>query len=107
MTVRRASLILPCRRLEDFPTHLTGVPAAELLAAWTSLWHPALLNATGRLPGWHPADEAPDPDTLDAELVVVPSVGQRQLPSDWLQRLQETGPQRNPRPVEATASRDQ
>src|SRR5262245_18311658 len=106
MAIRRASLILPCRRLEDFPTHLTGRPAAKLLAAWTALWHPAILKATGRLPGWHPADEPPDPSSLDAELVIVPSVSQHILPKDWSERLKATSPQ-NPAPIEARASREQ
>jgi alpha-mannosidase len=106
MVIRRASLILPCRRLEDFPTHLSGESAAELLTAWTALWHPALIGATGRLPGWHPADELPDPSALEAELVLVPSVSRHQLPSDWCDRLRATGPH-NPPPIEAAASRNE
>ena len=51
MTIRRASVILPCRRLDDFPTHLTGPAAADLLAAVTGLWHPSLIHATQALPG--------------------------------------------------------
>jgi alpha-mannosidase len=106
MTIRHASLILLCRRLEDFPTRLSGQPADELLAAWTALWHPALIAATGRLPGWHPADEPPDPSTFDAELVLVPSVSRQRLPSDWCDRLRATHP-RNPPPVEVSASREE
>src|SRR5262245_53210993 len=104
MAIRRASLILPCPRLEDFPTHLTGPPAAELLAAWTALWHPALLAATGRLPGWHPADEPPDPTSLDAELVLVPSISRQRLPGDWCERMKATIPT-NPPSVEASPTR--
>ena len=65
MTIRRASVILPCRGFDDFPTHLTGPAAAELLTAATALWHPALIHATQALPGWHPAEEPPDPAALD------------------------------------------
>src|SRR3990170_8965940 len=106
MTIRRASLILPCSRLDDFPTHLTGDEAADLLAAWTALWHPALIAATGALPGWHPADDPPDPAQLDGELVLVPTAGRRRLASDWCDRLRATGPG-NPPPVDAAPSRDE
>jgi alpha-mannosidase len=104
MMIRRASLLMPCRRLEDFPTHLTGQAAAELLAAWTALWHPSLIEATGRLPGWHSADDPPDPSQLEGELVIVPSVSRQRLASDWCDRLRERGSQ-NPPPVEAAAFR--
>ncbi|HJQ82164.1 MAG TPA: hypothetical protein VJ828_19520, partial [Lacipirellulaceae bacterium] len=106
MTLRRASLLLPCRRLEDFPTHLTGQAAADLLAAWTALWHPSLLNATGRLPGWHPADEPPDPAELEDELVIVPSASRERLASDWCERVSVAGAN-NPPPVDAVASRQE
>jgi alpha-mannosidase len=105
MTLRRASIMLPCQKLDHFPRHLAGQEALELLAAWTTLWHPALIHATGRLPGWHPADTPPDPATLTGELVLVPSVSRQHLAGDWLQRVRETGPT-NPPPVEAVASRD-
>jgi alpha-mannosidase len=104
MSIRSASLILPCHRLQDFPTHLTGQMAAELLAAWTVLWHPALLAATGRLPGWHSADAPPEPETLDGELILVPSVCHSRLVGNWRDRLRETEP-RNPPAVEAAESR--
>lgn len=107
MATRRASLILPCNRLEDFPTHLTGQSAAELLAAWTALWHPALLATTGHLAGWHPADQPPDPSTLDEELVLVPSVSRHRLPDDWCEHFAVTSPQEKPPLVDARSSRDQ
>lgn len=106
MTILRASLILPCRGLDDFPTHLAGESAAELLAAWTALWHPSLIAATERLPGWHPADEPPDPATLEGELVLVPLVSRQRMASDWCDRLRATAPQ-NPPPVEVVASRQE
>ena len=37
MTIRRASVILPCRGLDDLPTHLAGPGAADLLMAWVSV----------------------------------------------------------------------
>jgi len=87
MSIRHVSLMLPCSRLEDFPSHLAGERAAGLLAAWTALWHPSLLAATGALPGWHPADNPPDPSELSDELVLVPSAARQRLASDWLDRF--------------------
>src|SRR4051794_7321918 len=106
MTIRRASVMLPASQLDDFPTHLTGEAAADLLAAWTAVWHPAIIHATQQLPGWHPASEPPDPAALDGELVVIPSASRQQMPSDWVERVRATSP-RNPLPVEARASRAQ
>jgi alpha-mannosidase len=104
MKLRRASLVMPCSRLEDLPRYLRGAEAAELLAAWTSLWHPALVAATESLPGCHTADSLPEPDALEAELVVVPGVSLERMPGDWIDRLHATSP-RNPSPVAARAAR--
>ncbi|HEX4412782.1 MAG TPA: hypothetical protein VH107_04080, partial [Lacipirellulaceae bacterium] len=106
MTIRRASLILPCHSWDDFPTHLGDQASAELLAAWTSLWHPALIATTERMPGWHQAEEPPDPASLDAELVLVPPPSRERMPSDWCDRLRATAPQ-NPPAVETVASRQE
>src|SRR3954447_12705323 len=104
MTIRRASVILPSRGFDDFPTHLAGPGAADLLAGVTGLWHPALIHATQLLPGWHPAEELPDPGELEGELVVIPSSSRERMAPDWVDRLQATAP-RNPAPVDAVPSR--
>src|SRR3954471_14213767 len=92
MTIRRASVMLPASQLEDFPTHLTGEAAADLLAAWTAVWHPAIIHATQQLPGWHPASEPPDPAALDGELVVIPAASRQPTPWDWVERVRGTSP---------------
>jgi len=104
MPIRHASLILPCTGWDDFPSHLGDEASAELLSAWTALWHPSILAATERLPGWHRADEPPDPASLDQELVLVPPPSRQRMPSDWCDRLRATAPN-NPPPVETTSSR--
>jgi hypothetical protein len=43
-------LLLPCHSLEDFPVYQEGEQAEGLLAAWSALWHPALLASCGQLP---------------------------------------------------------
>src|SRR6478672_4365252 len=104
MTIRRASVILPSRGFDDFPTHLAGPGAADLLAAVTGLWHPALIHATQALPGWHPAEELPDPSELEGELVVISSSSRERMAPDWTDRLRATAP-RNPAPVDAVPVR--
>src|SRR6185312_16356855 len=104
MTIRRASVILPSRGFDDFPTHLAGPGAADLLAATTGLWHPALIHAIQTLPGWHSAEEPPDPAELEGELVVIPSSSRERMTPDWIDRLRETAP-RNPAPVDSVPSR--
>src|SRR3954447_4203303 len=104
MTIRRASVILPSSGFEEFPTHLAGQGAADLLAGITGLWHPALIHATKALPGWHSAAEPPDPQEMDGELVVIPSVSCERISSDWADRVRATAP-RNPSPIDAVPSR--
>src|SRR5258707_8908533 len=104
MTIRRASVILPSRGFDDFPTHLAGPGAADLLAGVTGLWHPALIHATQALPGWHPAEEPPVPSELEGELVVIPSSSRERMAPEWADRLRATAP-RNPGPVDAVPSR--
>ena len=106
MTIRRASVILPGHGLEDFPTHLADQAAAELLAAVTALWHPSLIHATQALPGWHSADEPPDPATLGRRAGAHAAGEPPANGSDWCDRLRATAP-RNPPPVEAVASRQE
>ena len=84
MNYQQLIVLLPCHSLEDFPTHHEGDDAAGLLAAWTALWHPALIAQAGRMPSWHRAD-AP-PEDVTEKLIVVPGLSQTQLPSGFLQR---------------------
>ncbi|MEX0612423.1 MAG: hypothetical protein WD229_09905, partial [Pirellulales bacterium] len=104
MTIRRASVILPSTRLDELPTHLTGHEAADLLAAWTALWHPALIAATGSHPRWHSADNPPDPSELEGELILLPTASRQRLASDWCDRYRTASPP-NPPLVEARPSR--
>jgi alpha-mannosidase len=106
MTLRRASFILPCPRLDDFPTHLTGGRAAELLAGWTALWHPALIDALSDVPAWRSSDDLPDPSEFEGELVVLPESSRLRMSADWCERFSATSP-KNPPPVNAVASRDE
>ncbi len=82
-------VLLPCHSLEDFPTYQEGEEAEGLLAAWTALWHPALLASAGSLPTWYRADGPPA--ELAGRLVVVPSASERLLLAGWNSRAAEAG----------------
>jgi alpha-mannosidase len=82
-------VLLPCHSLEDFPTYQEGEEAEGLLAAWTALWHPALLASAGSLPAWYRADGPPA--ELAGRLVVVPSASERLLLAGWNARAAEAG----------------
>ncbi|MCL6501845.1 MAG: hypothetical protein K6T86_04110 [Pirellulales bacterium] len=82
-------VLLPCHSLEDFPTYQEGEEALGLLAAWTALWHPALLASAGSLPTWYRADGPPA--ELSGRLVVVPSASERLLLAGWTSRAADAG----------------
>ena len=50
MKFTELTVLLPCHSLEDFPVYYEGAQADELLAAWCSLWHPALLASAASCP---------------------------------------------------------
>src|SRR5687767_2165264 len=82
-------ILLPCHSLDDFPVHHTGDEAEGLLAAWSALWHPALLAAAGRMPTWYRADSPPE--TLENRLLVIPAVAEAELQAGYASRAQEAG----------------
>lgn len=86
MMYQQLIVLLPCQSLEDFPTHHEGGEAAGLLAAWSALWHPALIACAGKIPSWYRADSPPADVTN--KLVVVPGVSQPQVPTGYLQRVE-------------------
>ena len=103
MTIRRASVILPCRGLDDFPTHLAGPgggrPAGRVDRAVAP--GPDSRDA-GACPGGIRPRSCRIPATLEGELVVVPSSSRERMAPDWCDRLRATAPQ-NPPPVDAVA----
>jgi alpha-mannosidase len=82
-------VLLPCHALSDFPYHHEGEAAADLLAAYTALWHPALLTAAGRMPGWRSAYG--DSADLGTRLVVLPRVCGQDLPGSWPDEARSRG----------------
>jgi alpha-mannosidase len=84
-------VLLPCQSLEEFPSHLQGADAEGLLAAWSALWHPALLAATGRLPTWRNAGSVAD--GMAGKLIVVPAVAERVMAEGTIARAKADGGQ--------------
>jgi len=89
MKFDEVSLLLPCHSLEDFPTHAEGEQAEGLLAAWSALWHPALLAHTGKMPTWHRADSPPD--SLAGRIIVIPPNCEPLLLAGWVSRAISEG----------------
>lgn len=82
-------VLLPCHSLEDFPVHHEGAEAEGLLAAWSALWHPALIASAGRLPTWYRADSPPD--DLAGRLVLIPKASESLLLAGWAARAKSEG----------------
>ena len=59
--------------------HYEGEEADGLLAAWTSLWHPALLATTGTAPNWYRGDSPPG--DLSNMLILAPGVSESEVPT--------------------------
>lgn len=85
----RLALAVNSHGWEDFPVHHRGQQAAELLAGWTSLWHPDLLQHCQWMPAWQRIDEMPDPPA--GAVVVVPRFAASLVPTDAQQRLTGLG----------------
>lgn len=86
---RELLVLLPCHSFEDFPTHHKGEEADGLLAAWSAMWHPALLAASEAPPNWRRVDDPPQ--ELQRRLLMVPSICISRLPTGYLQRAKESG----------------
>ena len=87
MAYAELAILLPCHSLEDFPVYQEGPEAEGLLAAWSSLWHPALLASAQRLPTWYRADSPPD-DVAD-RLFVIPAPSEPLLVAGWTSRAHD------------------
>jgi len=81
MKPHESLVLLPCHALSDFPYHHEGEAAADLLACYTSLWHPHLLAGAGRMPTWRSAYL--EHEDLSGRLVLLPRVCGQDLPGHW------------------------
>ena len=89
MSYESLTVLIPSHSLEDLPLDLPEDQAEGLLNAFAVVWHPALLNAAGRMPRWARAD---DPPALSSRsLVIVPSISRDWLACQWIDDSQQTG----------------
>ena len=79
--------ILPCRSRDNASDPQSSAQADELLAAWTALWHPALVAAAGTMPKCVTAAEPPDDPK--GHLLLIPPAAEPLLPEDWLNHAEQ------------------
>ncbi|KKK64083.1 hypothetical protein LCGC14_2987790, partial [marine sediment metagenome] len=89
MKLEQLIILLPCHSLEDFTLRRSTDEAEQLLCAWSSLWHPALLADAQVVPGWRPAEDPPE--DLAGHLVTLPDCCKELLPADWLETAEASG----------------
>ncbi len=89
MKFTELTVLLPCHSLEDFPLYYEGTQADELLAAWCSLWHPALLASAAAVPAWHRIDVPPE--TFSGRLMTITPSCLDRLPAGYTARARNEG----------------
>ena len=90
MSYQQLITLLPCHSLDDFPFHLEGAAADDILSAVTALWHPALIAAARTVPTWRRSDVGEDVSWQDA-LVMLPQVCRDDMPGYFVDELQSAG----------------
>ena len=89
MKFNRLIALFPCENLEDFDLARSDEDAEQLLSAWTTLWHPALLAGQDEIPCWLPPS-TPPPDPTGC-LVIVPDCCRPSLSEQWLAEAEAAG----------------
>jgi alpha-mannosidase len=85
MSFQRLVFVLPSFSLDDFPETLPDDQAADLLACWTSLWHPELLCHASAIPEWKRADSSSL--EIDNALVICPQATSDRIDGPLRERL--------------------
>ncbi|NQT40183.1 MAG: hypothetical protein HQ581_22010 [Planctomycetes bacterium] len=89
MKLTQLTTLLPCQSLEDLTLDRAEDEAEQILGAWSTLWHPALLAAARCLPIWSRA-ECPPEEPADA-LIIVPECCESLVPEDWFDKAESAG----------------
>jgi alpha-mannosidase len=89
MTFQHLTVLLPCYSLEDLNLDRPTAEAEQILAAWSALWHPALIAAAGQMPHWASANSPPSEPA--GHLCVLPPCSEAMLPADWLVTAGQAG----------------
>lgn len=86
MKFQRLTVLLPCHSLEDLSLKRDAYQADGILAAWSILWHPALIAAAQATPGWISASMPPE--DVDFSLITIPGAADSELSYDWRERAE-------------------
>ncbi|MCC6124095.1 MAG: hypothetical protein IT426_03975 [Pirellulales bacterium] len=89
MKINRLLVLLPCHGLENLEIECSALEAAQILSAWTALYHPALIHAAHSMPGWLSAHN-PSQESSES-LVILPECCEALLPEEWLAEAQTAG----------------
>ncbi len=89
MTIKQLVYLLPARTIEDLSLDRDNDDSEGILAAWTGLFHPALLARADAVPHFLPAEDPPEEP--HESLIVIPPCCESQLPADWLHRAETAG----------------
>lgn len=75
MELRQLNFVLPGQHLAEISPEMAPADAANFLAIWTAIWHPALLAQTRKVPYCRPVEELLDLGELPrGELALVPAI---------------------------------
>ena len=87
--IQHFALAVDSHGWEDFPSHLVGQEAAEVLACWTAMWHPAVLQCASRIPQWHRVDGLPEDPR--GWIILVPDFAKSQIAKSEVSRFSDRG----------------
>ena len=90
MAYQQLITLLPCHSLDDFPFHLEGESAAEILAGYCALWHPALIHAARTVPTWR-RSELGEEVNWESSLVTLPQICRDDMPGYFVDELRGAG----------------
>ena len=80
-------ILAPCHGLEDFPLYHTGEDAASLLACWTALWHPLLIDAADKLPRVERCEYPPE--RLTDALLLLPKPCEMEMDAELPEKVEQ------------------
>ena len=86
MACQQLITLLPCHSLDDFPFHLEGESADEILAGYCALWHPALIHAARTVPTWR-RSELGEEVNWEGSLVTLPQICRDDMPGYFVDEL--------------------
>lgn len=90
MAYQQLITLLPCHSLDDFPFHLEGESADDILAGYCALWHPALIHNARTVPTWR-RSELGEEVNWEGSLVTLPQICRNDMPGYFVDELRGAG----------------